>query len=115
MDISNTLLTGSVSSPQVLPFTEDIDKASDGRKKQLAKDFESVFVKKLLDQMNESIGNLGLEKDQVFSQVKGIFNMYMSQHISSSGGLGLWQEIYKSLNKTEQTVNPGIEAIDEKG
>jgi len=63
---------------------------------QVAKDFESVLLNKLLGEMKDTIGDWGFEKDGVCEQVQGIFWLYLAQDIANQGGLGLWKDIYES-------------------
>jgi Rod binding domain-containing protein len=74
-----------------------IESTDEEKKKQIAKDFESLLINKLLDEMKNSIGEWGFERDGASSQIQGIFWMYLSQDISDNGGIGLWKEIYKTM------------------
>ena len=106
MDIGKMMLTGNVAPPSPLEGVNaaNVNSLDDEKKKQMAKDFESVFVHKLLDEMKDTVGDWGLEKDGQHKQVQGIFNMYLAQDISKNGGLGMWKDIYQffgDLNKTK--------------
>ena len=59
--------------------------------------------------MESTIGDWGLEKDAAGKQVRGIFSMFLGRHLGQSGGFGLWKDIYKSLNNTDNT-NKTIES-----
>lgn len=74
--------------------------SEDEKKKQAAKDFESVLIGKLLDQVESSIGSLGIEEDGTSSQIKGIFWMYLAHEIADKGGFGLWKDVYQFLSDT---------------
>ena len=74
-------------------------KVGEDKTEQLAKDFESVLTYRLLMEMNNTIGQWGMEKEQTEGQVQSLFSLYLSQHISENGGLGLWKEIKKSLDE----------------
>jgi len=93
-----------IFSEQVTPSAplQNLDKSRlesiEEKKKQIAKDFESLLINKLLDEMKNSIGDWGLEKDGASKQIQGIFWMYLSQDISDNGGMGLWKEIYQTMN-----------------
>lgn len=114
MDISKTILTEAVLPPEVLPNVKGIENAPDEQKKKLAKDFESLLIGRLLDEMNNTVGGWDEEDDQVFGQIKGIFNLYLSQHIGSNGGFGLWKQIYESLSQLEQKGNGHSESVDKQ-
>ena len=74
---------------------------SDEEKKQLAKDFESVFIAKIFDQVKESIGDWGFEEDGASRQIQGLFWHYLAQDVADKGGFGLWQDIYRQLKQME--------------
>ena len=103
MEIGELLLTQPVAQPKLLDDLGGIDAASDAKKKQIAKDFEAVFIGKLLEQMDKTIGRWGLEKDSAHKQVDGIFSLYMADHLADSGGLGLWKDIYEFISGIGQT------------
>ena len=102
MESTKLILTESVGLPASLERTKKAESSSDLQKKQFAKDFESIFIGKLLEEMNKTIGEWGLEKDSASEQVDGIFGMYLARGIAEGGGFGLWKEIYKTMSGTEQ-------------
>lgn len=114
MDISNMILTENIGRPDTLPDLRGIDKASEQEKEHLAKEFESLIVNRLLDEMNASVGSLGLEEDGAAKQIKGIFNFFMAQHIGANGGFGLWKDIYNSLNQMNQNPADRPKELDEQ-
>jgi len=103
MDSSKLILTEAVLPPTPLEHLNKIDGASEEKKKQTAKDFESVLINKVLDEMKNTIGQWGFEKDGVSKQVQGIFWLYLARDIANSGGFGLWKDIYRFLTNAEQT------------
>jgi hypothetical protein len=87
---------------------------SDEQKKRIAKDFESVLLGKLFDQVQESTGGWGLEEeDGAAPQVQGLFWMHLARDVADKGGLGLWKDIYQYLRQMEGTGAAG-DAIDEE-
>ena len=105
MDSSKLILTEPVSPPSLL---ENLDKSklrgiSDEKKKQVAKDFESVLLDKMLTEMKKSIVDWGLEKDAASKQTEGIFWLYLGRDIAQNGGMGLWKDIYQFLSNSEQS------------
>jgi Rod binding domain-containing protein len=74
--------------------------AGEEQKKQIAKDFESVLLTKLFDQVKESIGSLNLdeEEDGAADQVHGLFWLYLAQDVANKGGFGMWKEIYRHFS-----------------
>ncbi|OHB45972.1 MAG: hypothetical protein A2178_03510 [Planctomycetes bacterium GWC2_49_10] len=89
------------TSERPLPQTEGIENALDEKKVQVAKDFESVLLSKVFDEMRNTIPESGLVEDETSGQMQGIFWMYLSQDVSQKGGMGLWKEIYQQINKTD--------------
>ncbi len=115
MDSTKLILTEPVSPPTML---ENLDQSRlksipDEKKKQVAKDFESVLLDKLLDEMKNSIVDWGLEKDAASKQTQGIFWLYLGRDIANNGGLGLWKDIYKYLSNAEQT-NTVQQSVDDQ-
>jgi Rod binding domain-containing protein len=103
MDGVKLILTEPISPPSLL---EQLDKSrlnsiSEKKKEQVAKDFESVLLTKLLDEMKNSIVEWGLDKDATSKQIQGIFWLYLARDIANNGGLGLWKDIYQFLTNAE--------------
>jgi flagellar protein FlgJ len=106
MENAELILPGQIAQllPVRHPDKSHLDNASEAKKIQVAKDFESLLLNNLLDQMKETIGDWGLEKDSVSGQVDGIFWLYLARDIADKGGLGLWKDIYNSLPGSEQAT-----------
>ena len=115
MDNTTLILTEPVSPPTMLENLGQsrLKSISDERKKQVAKDFESVLLDKLLKEMKNSITNWGLEKDAASKQTEGIFWLYLGRDIANNGGLGLWKDIYQYLSNVEQT-NTAQQSVDDQ-
>ena len=101
MEGAKLILNQPVLEASTLARLGDLDGISEKRKKQLARDFESILVNKLLEAMQDSIGSWGFEKDGASRQVNGMFSLYLSDHIAKNGGLGLWPAIYESMFASE--------------
>jgi Rod binding domain-containing protein len=104
MDSVKLILTEPVSPPTLL---EQLDKSrlnsiSEEKKEHVAKDFESVLLTKLLDEMKNSIVDWSLDKDAASKQIHGIFWLYLARDVANNGGLGLWKDIYQFLSNAEQ-------------
>ena len=82
--------------------------AEQTQKEKFAKDFESILIGKLLDEMKNTIGEWGMEQDSSTKQMQGLFWMNLSQDLGSKGGLGMWKDIYQSLddNDSQPTTTP---------
>lgn len=99
------LLTQPVLPPTPMEHVSEkrLADAPQEKKKQFAKDFESVLLNKLMEQMKNTIGDWGFERDGASEQIQGLFWLYLSQDVANNGGIGLWKDIYKSLTTGDQT------------
>ena len=120
-------LMPSLAPPVSVPLREAVDAREETRetssasssaehvdeqKMQLARDFESVLLTKLFDQVQESIGSWGSEEeDGASKQVHGLFWLYLARDVADKGGFGLWKDIYQSFQRMDG-VNTG-DIIDE--
>lgn len=109
LDSLNLTLTGTATPKPVAKS----DNASQAQKEQFAKDFESVFLERLLDEMKNTIGDWGFEQDGGSKQIQGLFWMNLARDVSGNGGIGLWKEIYQSIQTAETDV-PGPDTIDDR-
>ena len=109
MDASTLLFTERVSPPAPVEQLDKLDQAgiTEEKKKQIAKDFESLLINKLLDEMKNTIGDWGFEKDGASMQVQGIFWLYLARDIANKGGIGLWKDIYRTLTNNEPVNSAG--------
>lgn len=87
------------------------DSAPQAKKERFAKDFESIFMEKLLDEMKNTIGNWGFEPDAASKQIQGLFWLYLARDTANNGGLGMWKDIYQSLGEAENKT-PDTKAMD---
>lgn len=125
MDSTKLILTEPVLPPAFLehlgriPFHKPVarsepgkaDGSSEEKKKQIAKDFESILLSRLLDEMKNTIGDWGFDKEGVSKQVQGIFWLYLARDIADKGGFGLWKDIYQFLTEFDNTSTT-VESLD---
>lgn len=113
MDGTKLILTEPVLPPTPLEHLDEsrLTDASEEKKKQIAKDFESLLLGKLLDAVKNTIGDWGFDEDGASEQVQGIFWMYLARDVANKGGLGLWKDIYKSLAAADRPEAAG-ESVD---
>ena len=109
MDSAKLILTEPVSPPTLLEHLQQsgLKNVSEEKKKQIAKDFESVLLNRMLDQMKNTVGDWGFEKDGPSNQVQGIFWMYLARDIGNNGGIGIWKEIHQFLTNADKTNAAG--------
>ena len=99
--------TGTLFSNRLVSFQPDkINCTSEDQKKQVAKDFESVLLSRLLDEMKNTIGDWGFDENGDAEQVQGIFWLCLAGELANNGGLGLWKDIYQFLTKPEPANAP---------
>lgn len=101
MNSINTNLTNLITPESNIP-AKDSEQA---QKEQFARDFESVLIGKLLDEMKNTIGQWGYEQDGAAEQVQGLFWMNLSRELGQQGGLGMWKDIYQSLESDTAQTN----------
>lgn len=104
MDSTQSILTEIVPPMVQLEHSNKFDAVQEGKKEQAAKDFESVFIYKLLEEMKNTIGDWGLEKDEASKQVQGIFWLYLARDVADNGGFGLWKDVYQLMTDSDKKV-----------
>ena len=86
--LENLLKTGQLGKPA--PGAD-----YQAKTEQFAKDFESLFLHKLMEQMDKTVSKSGLLGDGISEQVRDIFWFYLAQEMADNGGVGLWRDIQK--------------------
>jgi Rod binding domain-containing protein len=83
------------------------------RQVRLAKDFESILMTRMVEEMKNTVGQWGgdEEEDGASQQMQGIFWMHMAQHIGENGGIGLWKQIAEvmSQNDPSSAIDPSMD------
>ncbi len=83
---------------------------SEASAEQAAKDFESVLINKLLDEMRKTIPDSGLFDSAASEQMEGIFWFYLAQEVANKGGLGLWKELAAKISGADAVVGGDADA-----
>ncbi|BEP30229.1 rod-binding protein [Helicovermis profundi] len=89
--------------------------------KKVAEDFESIFINMMFKSMRGSSENKDgfIEKSNARSMFESMYDEELSKVISKSGGFGISDMIYKSLNKNIENTNKDdedkVKSIDIKG
>ena len=111
MDGADLILTNPVTPATVLTA----QRAQTEKTEQLAKDFESVLLTKLVDEMKETVGNWGFEdEDAASGQMQGLFWMYLAQDLGDKGGLGLWKDLNRFFTDMQSPAEPpASQSMDE--
>ncbi len=96
------------------PQCHSVARSDEQKQQQVAKDFESLLITKLFEQVQASTGSWGLEEeDGASQQVQGLFWLFLARDVADKGGFGLWKDIYGQLQQMEDAGDPGA-AIDEE-
>lgn len=90
------------------------DGSDNAKKMKVAKDFESILVGQLMNQMKETIGESSFAEDGSSKQIKDMFWSFLAEEIGSNGGFGLWKDIYKSMSPDQQEAKSGEGTDDAK-
>lgn len=64
-----------------------------------SQEVESLFVSLLLKEMRQAGAEEGLFPGDSSDTLGGLYDLYMSQHITESGGIGLADAVQKSLHQ----------------
>lgn len=119
MDISKMLLTNNPGSPEKMPGSGNAPTPDQLRAKQLAKEFESVLLEKMMSQAKDSISSLGTERDSSAEQIEGMFWSMLGQEMGRQGGIGIWKDVYQFVTDTaEHSANENSDqgqSLDELG
>jgi Rod binding domain-containing protein len=77
--------------------------------KAAAKNFEGIFIKQIIKQMQETIENASFDPDDnANQQVHGMYCTFLGDMLSQRGGFGLWENIYEQMVRMEGGQN-GLE------
>ena len=79
----------------------------------MAKDFESVLLTKLLEEMKETVGQWSIEEEAGSEQVKGLFWLFLARDVADKGGLGLWKDLNRFFTDL-QNQDTQAKSLDEK-
>lgn len=77
--------------------------AGAGDMEKAAKDFESVLLHKLMEEMSRTIPESGLVNSGISKQIQGIFWSFLAEEVADNGGLGLWRDIQRYCTGPSQT------------
>jgi Rod binding domain-containing protein len=105
------LRTADLSQVANLPSTSP--DRSEQKTQQVAKDFESVLLSRLFEQVQKTIGSWDSEDDGTGQQVQGLFWLYLARDVADRGGVGLWKDIYQQLQQMDGAPNPA-EVLNEE-
>jgi len=80
---------------------EAVADMSDLKKQELAKDFESILLTRLFDEVKNSISASSFDEDSGSDQVHGMFWSFLAEDVADKGGFGLWRDLYQQFKDME--------------
>lgn len=80
---------------------EAVADMSDLKKKELAKDFESILLTRLFSEVKASISASSFDEDSGSDQIHGMFWSFLAEDVADKGGFGLWQDLYQHFKEME--------------
>ena len=92
----NTSLAGAGKAIDAKSFNKN---SSQEKIEQVAKNFESALLAKVLEGMKNTIPQSGLLETSMSRQVQDLFWFYLTQDLAGKGGLGLWKQIAGQLDQ----------------
>ena len=69
---------------------------------KVARDFESVFVNKLLESMRKAIPKSGLLDSSALDMYQSMMDQEMAKNMSERKGMGLGEMVYKDLSRLDK-------------
>jgi flagellar protein FlgJ len=68
----------------------------------VARDFESVFVNKLLESMRKAVPKSGLLDSSALDMYQSMMDQEMAKNMSERKGMGLGEMVYKDLSRLDK-------------
>lgn len=94
----------ALSPPVSMPSGAEASAPRDREKlAQAAQGFESILLTRLLNEMKETIGKWGMEKDSSTQQIQGLFWMQLAENLADQGGIGLGRQMIDSFEASADT------------
>ncbi|HEG43145.1 MAG TPA: hypothetical protein ENH94_03755 [Phycisphaerales bacterium] len=120
ISFSQPVAGGGIKNLGEMLQSEGID-MEDEKRKEVARNFEGVFLHQILEKMKDTIPESDLE-DSSSKQIKSMYWSFMSDALADQGGFGLWEKIYEQMpgaksqtmgNVAEQGLGANTNRLDE--
>jgi len=92
--------------PKIEQYLKEGAADSPGDMERASKDFESVLLNQLMQEMSRTIPDSGLTSSGISKQIKSIFWSFLAEEVADNGGLGLWRDIQRYCTGPSQTDIP---------
>jgi Rod binding domain-containing protein len=86
--------------PTDLMGATHVTRRDDPQLAQAAKDFESVLLGKMMEEMHNTVQDSGLLEDSGSSQIQGMFWNFLAKDVADKGGVGLWKDLYDQWTRS---------------
>ena len=83
----------------------------DMHRRKVARDFESIFIRQIINKMKETIPKSDLA-DSSSEQIQSMYWSFLGDAIAEKGGFGLWKQIYEQMPKSSQAAAELAAAVD---
>ncbi len=90
-------LGGAALLRRITPAGADAVKAE-----KTAKDFESILLYRLIEEMRRTIPKSGLLETGASGQMESLFWFYLAQEVAEKGGVGLWKDLSRTIGLAGQ-------------
>jgi Rod binding domain-containing protein len=80
---------------------------------QAARDFESVLLNQLMQEMSRTIPESGLVDSGTSKQIQSMFWSFLAEEVADNGGMGLWRDIQKYVTDPQQ-ANPPKPTVEQE-
>jgi Rod binding domain-containing protein len=112
------------SAPQQTLPSAAVEQAETGRTRQIqetAKQFEGLLLQQVFKQMKEATSSLEVSEEEdgeesgFSEQIQSMFWMFLADHVSQEGGIGLWKQMAEQWSRRESANNAAKSAgLDEQ-
>jgi hypothetical protein len=87
----------ATDGPKLLAQQQEIEK--------VAKDFEGIFVRQIMDVMRKTVDESGLSGDAAGKQIRDMYWMFLGDQVAPTGSLGMWKQIAADIAESQQPLS----------
>ncbi|MDK2920716.1 MAG: peptidoglycan hydrolase FlgJ [Desulfonauticus sp.] len=82
--------------------------------KEVAQDFEAIFLQKIWEQMRKTVPKEGYLHSKEEDMYLSLFDIELSKIMAKSGGIGLSELIFEQLKERVQHLNSSVAEVDKE-
>jgi len=106
---SRIRMAGNLGTDSIRDASGKVD-LEDMQRRKVARDFESIFIRQIIDRMKDTIPKSDLA-DSSSQQIQSMYWSFLGDAIADKGGFGLWKQIYEQMPKGSNAAELGA-AVD---